>query len=89
MAPGEVGSGCSLQVPPVLLHVDASLSSWGTHLRDLTALGVWAQEENLLHINILEMRLVVLVLATFSQLSHEQQCHYCGVLEESDALSHE
>ena len=38
----------------------------GSHLLDLTGPGVWSQEESLLHINVLEMRAVVLVLAAFS-----------------------
>ena len=40
-----------LQAPPpfLLLHTDASLSGWGAHLLDLTALGVWSQEECAAH----------------------------------------
>ena len=38
--------GVPLQVPPssLLLHTDASLPGWGTHVLDLTASGVWSQE---------------------------------------------
>ena len=61
--------GVPLHVPPLplLLHTDASLLGWGTHLLDLTASGgaVWSQEESSLHINVLEMKAVVLALAAF------------------------
>ena len=41
--------------PSFLLFTKASLADWGTHFLDLTAVGVWSQEEKELYINILEM----------------------------------
>ena len=59
--------GVPLQVPPLplLLHTNTSLLSWGAHLLDLMALRVWSQKESSLHINVLEMKAVVLALASF------------------------
>ena len=51
--------------PSLSFYTDASLSGWEAHLLDLTASGVWSEEESLYHINILEMRAVELALAPF------------------------
>ena len=67
--------GVPLQVPlpSLLLHTDASLSGWGAHLLDLTTAWVWSCKERALHINILEMKAVVLALVAFlPQLSHQE-----------------
>ena len=66
-------SGVPLQVPPLsfLLFTDASLTCWGAHLLDLPAAGVWPQEEKELHINILEMKVVVLALNTLNSATGE------------------
>ena len=60
-------AGISMQGPPpsLPLQTDASLSGWGARFLNLTAYGVWPQEESLLRINVLEMWVVVLVLAAF------------------------
>ena len=62
--------GDPLQVSPpsLLLHNDVCVSGWGAHLLDLTASGVCLQEESSLHINMLEMKVIVPALAVF-QLS--------------------
>ena len=49
----------------LLLHIDAPLSGWGAHLLDLTASGVWSQEESSLRINVLEMMAVSRALVAF------------------------
>ena len=58
--------------PSLFLHRDDSLSGYGTPLLNLMALGVWSQEESLLHFIVLEMWMVMLVLAAFlTQLSRQ------------------
>ena len=59
--------GVPLRVCPLslLLHTDASLMGWGAHLLELMASGVGSEEESPLHINILEMKAIVLALAAF------------------------
>ena len=68
IAGGEVVLGCSFadpSSPSLLLYTDVSLSGWGGHLLDLTTAGVWSQEEQVLHINIMEMGVVILALNAF------------------------
>ena len=43
-------------VPDLHLYSDASCSGWGAYLLDQTVSGVWSEQENLLHINLLEMK---------------------------------
>ena len=51
------------------LFTDASNEGWGVHLGDHTAKGVWSDSESQLHINFLELKVVLLALKKF-----EQQC---------------
>ena len=55
----------ALQVPPpsLLLHTSSSLSGWGAHLLDMTASAVWSRDECSVHIDMLEMKAIVLALA--------------------------
>ena len=51
--------------PEMLLFSDASLDGWGAHLQELVASGVWTETDQGLHINLLEMRAVLLALQAF------------------------
>ena len=64
---GRLSQGVSLMSPPpeMLLFSDASLEGWGAHLQDLVASGVWSETDRHLHINLLEMRAVLLALQAF------------------------
>ena len=53
------------------LFTDASNESWGAHLGDFTARGVWSSQESLLHINYLELK-AVLALQQFGHLCRDQ-----------------
>ena len=59
--------GVPLQVPSLSLslYTGTSLSGWGMHLLDLTASGVWSEEENAKHSSVLEMKVVSVSLAAF------------------------
>ena len=64
-------SGVPLWMPS-LSSVHKGISNWwgwggggGMYLLDQTAAGVWMEEENGLHINILAIKVVHLALATF------------------------
>ena len=54
-----------LPAPDVRLFTDASKEGWGAHLHDSLLSGVWTEEEQDLHINVLEMKAVVLALSSF------------------------
>ena len=47
------------------LFTDASREGWGTHLGDHTARGFWSLPESKLHINMLELKAVLLALKEF------------------------
>ena len=52
----------------VQLFTDASNEGWGAHLGDSTARGVWSPMESRLHINLLELKAVLLALKQFEHL---------------------
>ena len=49
------------------LYTDSSTQGWGAHLQDLTASGIWSQDQAQLHINVLELQVIWLGLRAFSQ----------------------
>ena len=49
------------------LYTDSSTQGWGAHLQDLTASGIWSQDQAQLHINVLELQAIWLGLRAFSQ----------------------
>ena len=54
------------------LFTDASNEGWGAHLGDFTASGLWSKQESALHINLLELKAVLLALKRFEQLCWNQ-----------------
>ena len=54
------------------LFTDPSDEGWGAHLGDCTTKGLWSQPENKLHINILELKEVLLALKEFEPLCRGQ-----------------
>ncbi|XP_048775499.2 uncharacterized protein LOC125680102 [Ostrea edulis] len=66
--------GCSLDppVPSMTLFTDASLTGWGATLEGREASGIWSGLQLTEHINLLEMRAVLLALKHFSQFVQGQ-----------------
>ena len=54
------------------LFTDASDEGWGAHLGDFTARGFWSTQESTLHINLLELKAVLLALKRFERLCWNQ-----------------
>ena len=54
--------------PDLLLYSDTFWSGWGAHLLDRVVSGVWSEKEKLLHINLLEMKVLFLALQSFQEL---------------------
>ena len=52
----------------VQIFTDASKEGWGAHLGDVTARGDWSVPESHLHINFLELKVVLLALRRFQSL---------------------
>ena len=44
-----------------------STQGWGAHLQELTASGIWSQDQSQLHINVLELQAICLGPKAFSQ----------------------
>ena len=78
--PGNVLKGQPLH--PLLhalqLFTDASNEGWGAHLGDFTASGLWSTQESALHINLLELKAVLLALKRFEQLCWNQTILVCS-----------
>ena len=53
--------------PDLHLYSDASCSGWGAYLLDQYMSGVWSDQEQLLHINLLEMKALFLGLQAFRE----------------------
>ena len=56
----------------VQIFTDASNEGWGAHLGDYTARGGWSVPESRLHINFLELKVVLLALKAFKPLCRGQ-----------------
>ena len=63
----------------ILIFTDASNAGWGAHLNHDSVGGIWSQVEKQLHINVLELKAVILALRHFSP-----QCNKKQVLVASD-----
>ena len=59
------------------LFTDASNEGCGAHLGDYTARGLWSKSEGTLHINLLELKAVLLALKRFEQLCWSQTILVC------------
>ena len=69
------------------LFTDASNEGWGAHLGDYMAKGVWSESESALHINLLELKAVLLALKRFERLLQPGSAclhgqHHCGLLHQ-------
>ena len=62
-----VGVRFGTPAPDLHLYSDASSSGWGAHLLDQNVSGVWSAQEELLHINLLEMKALFLALQAFQE----------------------
>ena len=59
------------------LFTDASNEGWGAHLGDYTAKGLWSKPEGALHINLLEIKAVLLAPKQFEPLYWGQTILVC------------
>ena len=56
------------------IYTDASVQGWGAHCAHMIAQGLWLIQQSKLHINVLELKAVLLALKTFvPQLSLQQR----------------
>ena len=60
------------------LFTNASNEGWGAHLGDFTARGLWSTQESALHINLLELKAMLLALKRFERLCWNQTILVCS-----------
>ena len=63
----------------IQLFTDASNEGWGAHLEQSSTQGLWSEQENRLHINVVELKAVSLALRQF-----KDQCQNQTVLVATD-----
>ena len=65
--PKNLRKDCPLhpQEHNTLIFTDASNQGWGAHFENLTVSGTWTRQETILHINVLELKVVFLALKSF------------------------
>ena len=82
---GNLRRGVPMSSPPpeMLLCTDASKVGWGAHLLDLFVSGVWTEDERHLHINVLEMRAVLLALQSFQG---QLWGHHVGLMSDNSTV---
>ena len=80
--------GIAFQPPPPSLHLqtDASTSGWGIHFQNKLYNGLWTVKEKSMHINVLELRAVLLACQKFSTLFKHQTVQV--MLDNSTAVSY-
>jgi hypothetical protein len=69
-----LGSPLHQPLPDIQVYTDASNQGWGGHCLHQTAQGLWSEQEKKLHINILEMKAVILCLKRFQNLVANKTC---------------
>ena len=66
------------QVHNTLVFTDASQKGWGAHLNEIVLSGLWSNKEAQLHINVLELKAVLLALKGFQEHLKGQTVLICS-----------
>ena len=61
-----------------LVFTDASQKGWGAHLNEIVLSGLWSNKEAQLHINVLELKAVLLALKGFQEHLQGQRVLICS-----------
>ena len=54
-----------------IIYTYASLEGWGASMGNVSTSGAWLPDENLMHINVLELKAILLALKSFVKTSHK------------------
>ena len=68
-----VGAPIRHHVHNTLVFTDASQKAWGAHLNEMVLSGLWSSKETQLHVNVLELKAVLLALKGFQDHSKGQR----------------
>ena len=55
----------------ITVYIDASLEGWGASMGNVSTGGAWLPDEKLMHINVLELKAILLALNSFVKTIHE------------------
>ena len=55
----------------IMIYADASLEGWGASMGNLSRDGAWLPDEKLMHINVLELKAILLALKSSVKTSHK------------------
>ena len=55
----------------IIIYTDASLAGWGASMGNVSTSEAWLPDETLMHINVLELKAILLVLKSFVKTSHK------------------
>ena len=74
----KICNGCYLILSQsqVLIQTDASRKRWGAVCQRISTVEQWPKEEQLLHINVLELKAVKLALLTFNKQTSLKVVHF-------------
>ena len=56
----------------IIIYTDASLEGWGASMGNVSTGGTWLPDEKLMHINVLELKAILLALKLFLKTSHKR-----------------
>ena len=56
----------------IAFYTDASLEGWGASMGNACTGGAWLLDEKLMHINVLELKTILLDLKSFKRISHKR-----------------
>ena len=73
-----VGAPIHPHVHNSLVFTDASQKGWGAHLNEIVLSGLWSSKEAQLHINVLELKAVLLALKGFQEHLQGQTVLICS-----------
>ena len=74
----SAGSPLHPHVHNTLVFTDASQKGWGAHLNEIVLSGLWSNKEAQLHINVLELKAVLLALKGFQEHLQGQSVLICS-----------
>ena len=55
----------------IIIYTGASLEGWGAPMGNVSTGGAWLPDEKLMHINVLELKAILLALKSFVKTSHK------------------
>jgi len=69
------GKGITLQPPNLVIETDASMVSWGTICNGIRAGGLWSQQEQQRHINVLKLMAGMFAVQVFAKKEKDMHIH--------------